>query len=635
MAPELSSFDKYQINANEAWVELIHSLNPKREERLIVSNQTQIANIIDILSKAPNHMHFPTGGGQDISGADIPPPFKYLDILQEEFSAYRVKPRKLYLEYIVDQPSESFVWIELAPLPPSMPLSSKGFHASKGDFQRDEFLDVNGKVYDRHVLERGFLGHDENGYEIDIPSESKRVVAMGRGALLWVCKGSIWNQRGSYIGKYMELGREGLRKVIERCIDNPDINRYGEQAAEHYEFTDFDPGSRLSRSEKRRVNEVVQWFESNYSDPIDDLPYDGKEGGYQFIQGAAVETEEGILRGFDDLSEVVFQAALEQINLRSGGIDLWNPGLDVPEIPEEYDFDEKQDLTESKDFGAPELLIGDAPLPGSPDLRQTHLGVAFKANPGGSIDIDHSSDEVAFVESGFADIISQLIKMTNELSERLVGTNCYLDLEKHMTAYNAAITRKPASISGMYIQALLAEEAYKAIQNDKTGETYPPMVPDMQSACKSILRLNRTALASTNLGRKLLDNEIYGRHPGVQQTPHELLQGINNLPILTSSAAEAIRADINSLERKTVPIAQTRKTAATLINLLKTLVQQTTVKVVAGALVTTAIGKAAIAWGAETLNQVGLWLKTMTPIIVSYLEALGYSSLWLMPIMPL
>jgi hypothetical protein len=69
------------------------------------------------------------------------------------------------------------------------------------------------------------------------------------------------------------------------------------------------------------VDAIVDWFHSNFEDPAQNTPYEGAEGGYQFIWGGPYDAREEITGYFGDLPEAVLEAVFEKLD---EGMD-WAP----------------------------------------------------------------------------------------------------------------------------------------------------------------------------------------------------------------------------------------------------------------------------------------------------------------------
>lgn len=71
-----------------------------------------------------------------------------------------------------------------------------------------------------------------------------------------------------------------------------------------------------------RVEEMVNWFFENFEDPAHETPYDGREGGYQYIWGGPYEASDYIPDYFPDATEEEHTQAIDRID--SDGLD-WAP----------------------------------------------------------------------------------------------------------------------------------------------------------------------------------------------------------------------------------------------------------------------------------------------------------------------
>jgi hypothetical protein len=62
------------------------------------------------------------------------------------------------------------------------------------------------------------------------------------------------------------------------------------------------------------VERITDWFFDNFEDPVQSTPYDGKEGGYQYIWGGPYEANDVIRNVFANVaSKEVINAAIEAI----------------------------------------------------------------------------------------------------------------------------------------------------------------------------------------------------------------------------------------------------------------------------------------------------------------------------------
>src|SRR5665648_86932 len=62
------------------------------------------------------------------------------------------------------------------------------------------------------------------------------------------------------------------------------------------------------------INEMVEWFHENYIDPANGVPYDGREGGYQYFNGGPYNQDSVLSAKFPEYDEVLIAKAVEKIN---------------------------------------------------------------------------------------------------------------------------------------------------------------------------------------------------------------------------------------------------------------------------------------------------------------------------------
>lgn len=75
--------------------------------------------------------------------------------------------------------------------------------------------------------------------------------------------------------------------------------------------------------EKQR-DMLVAWFTSRYEDPAQETPYNGREGGYQYIFGGPYDAREELSENFSEIvSDEVIEAAVEEVE--SDGTSEWAP----------------------------------------------------------------------------------------------------------------------------------------------------------------------------------------------------------------------------------------------------------------------------------------------------------------------
>ncbi|MFO6465395.1 hypothetical protein ACK8OR_13450 [Jannaschia sp. KMU-145] len=84
-----------------------------------------------------------------------------------------------------------------------------------------------------------------------------------------------------------------------------------------------------------QVENLVNWFLVNYEDPANELPYNGREGGYQWINGESSTAESALSENFNIfVADEIISAAVSKIE-DDWGIYEWSPASDRSQIESE------------------------------------------------------------------------------------------------------------------------------------------------------------------------------------------------------------------------------------------------------------------------------------------------------------
>ena len=92
-----------------------------------------------------------------------------------------------------------------------------------------------------------------------------------------------------------------------------------------------------------RITAMRNWFLANYDDPANSLPYESKEGGYQWIWGGPYDAAEEIGEAFPDIDEDEKSAAVDSV--QDDGVYEWTVASrrivspDPDEGRDEQDYD--------------------------------------------------------------------------------------------------------------------------------------------------------------------------------------------------------------------------------------------------------------------------------------------------------
>jgi serine/threonine-protein kinase len=160
-----------------------------------------------------NHAHLPTDGGMDVEGIDYSTERGCLELRIDDNMSWIIRPSSLTQEVFPNSLINSFLLLELADLAPT-----EVYEKCEADCER--LLETRpGKYVTREVWNRGYLGHDENGREIPLPTGSRFVERWFRGKILFVAKGSSWNGiPATYDGRHNSMTAAEIRQTIERSL---------------------------------------------------------------------------------------------------------------------------------------------------------------------------------------------------------------------------------------------------------------------------------------------------------------------------------------------------------------------------------------------------------------------------------
>lgn len=107
------------------------------------------------------------------------------------------------------------------------------------------------------------------------------------------------------------------------------------QAQDRRYYSPTDPESyvtpdRFKRlGKKKQVAYMVDWFRGMFDDPANEMPYESREGGFQYVWGGPYDAAEELGSEFGDIaSDEVIDAAVSEVE--SDGIVEWAPGPNHP-----------------------------------------------------------------------------------------------------------------------------------------------------------------------------------------------------------------------------------------------------------------------------------------------------------------
>jgi hypothetical protein len=139
------------------------------------------------------------------------------------------------------------------------------------------------------------------------------------GVALWDSKTGISHRMKPIEPVDLALLSTMLRNLQESCTTSHEGSPAIKQEESEIEYamgpTSAVPNLRGLKFDDA-VDAVVDWFFTNFEDPVESTPYESAEGGYIYIWGGPCDAGEEIYDAFGDaISEAVVEAAVERIEL--------------------------------------------------------------------------------------------------------------------------------------------------------------------------------------------------------------------------------------------------------------------------------------------------------------------------------
>ncbi|RVL94732.1 hypothetical protein [Sinorhizobium meliloti] len=174
--------------------------------------------------------------------------------------------------------------------------------------------------------------------------------------LEWDSVGGSERQMGPETEHTAEVHHPGLGEIVWKLWEYPiGAENYQDQELNGHELIEnFDislvhePDGEDEPVEDDRDNladvpsdEMKEWFYGSYEDPAQSLPYNSREGGYQWIRGGPYTALEALEEEYGDRYQFeILEKVAAEIEDESGGLTEWSPVGDIDEFDrEESEFD--------------------------------------------------------------------------------------------------------------------------------------------------------------------------------------------------------------------------------------------------------------------------------------------------------
>ena len=272
-----------------------------------------------------------------------------------------------------------------------------------------------------------------------------------------------------------------------------ELNSFFRNASVGYQLVEnrmirFDSKDKDTQTEMRqgRIDSLVKWFRGNYQDPRIQLPVDDNIGGYRWIYGGPYKANEVLANRFPEEHEEIIKAAVKEIE--SSGNDSWSP---IPG-PKNHNNEEPAHIGGSEDIVAElNTLIANSPT--------SQVAPAFHFGDDELLHID-SPPDLQTIESD--DKVFEGLKVAkNNLIQALTGTNAHSSLLDAVEQYNQAFSDEQISISFLYVQGIVLENAVDTIKRNIESGDLPPFPVDIERNINSLLDLHASYIMSQEEGR--------------------------------------------------------------------------------------------------------------------------------------
>jgi hypothetical protein len=179
---------------------------------------TYPAEIVSVLNyfcgKAVNHTMLPSRGGSDILRVAYNSTSDLIEFSADSKRAYVSRPATLEFAYIKSSPVDSFFLLTIKS------MDALGLDKDVTG-NREEVIELpDGRLVSSHCLDRGYIGHDEDGNELPVPENYRLLVRFLEGKYLMVAKSSRWNRaNGTYDGRHNKLTAADIHEMLSKSLE--------------------------------------------------------------------------------------------------------------------------------------------------------------------------------------------------------------------------------------------------------------------------------------------------------------------------------------------------------------------------------------------------------------------------------
>ena len=267
----------------------------------------------------------------------------------------------------------------------------------------------------------------------------------------------------------------------------------------HTLLEDF--GFSFGENDIESVDNLVRWFFENFEDPVHRLPYNGREGGYQWLYGGPFNAYEELYNKFPDTPNHIISEAVEEIE--SGGNTDWAPVQKPGDYGEHENINDNDASTDNPSIQHYEKSIKIKQLiPIISKLPTSKLYPTIAIGEDRQFHILESS--VHKREAFDFKLISELRDLTNSLKTVLAGTNAHTFLYQSVEVYSEALNMEQIDIFQLYARGVRLENVKASLDSDSKVGDIPPLPINTEQHLNSLLQLHGTVIMSHEDGKELV-----------------------------------------------------------------------------------------------------------------------------------
>lgn len=436
------------------------------------------------------------------------------------------------------------------------------------------------------------------------------------GDLVW----SVWEY---------PIGAESIRQTdvgSHKVLRDFDFRIEFEPPDDDEDNRDADDGDEED-DRQDRINALVEWFHAHYEDPAIRLPYDSREGGYQWIYGGPHDARDELSDNYPNEPEDIIEAAVAEIE--ADGLTEWAP----ISSPDDYGEDA---AASSDDYEVTNIVSElDALLA---DLPDPQVYPTFRFGEDNLLRIAQAPD---LQDTSSSDaLIEELRDLASDLRQSLLGTNAHAVLSRVAHQYEMALSEDLTSISRLYARGVRLANAAHTTQRRIEAEELPHLPSDAEQHLSSVLELHSAYIMSREDGRDLAEGaEAYRRSnyatARMKEAGVQIAAAVDRAPDLFSEEVrETISAVAQDIGEGRQPHRSNQVAAITFANMIQSIakVMAGSAALIAGqSLLASSPGVEAVNGGSILISAVWDFFMSNAPVLTKLAGVIGADLSWLPP----